>query len=874
MTIQFPLNSTDPTCPVSSEIFYDNDGNIIDNSHNHDNRYYTKDDVDNKLELIYEESKPMKMLKAGSGLSYFEYTGLENKTIDLDFEQSQLSPTIGVSTKPSRSDHYHQNLLTGIGLKSATYNGSNNTIFSLDFSNNGSSTKPSRDDHKHALLTAGNGLISNIYDGSDGKIFALDFGDDSQPKYGTENTPARRNHYHNSLVAGNGLIYKKYNGNADCEFSVEYEGYDNDFGTKISIARSDHKHNSLYVNTTLYSNNAIVDVESSNKILNFYNSLRNSVKQITVQYSTLASKLETKRKIQLSGNVSGFAYFDGSNDITIPVDITSLPASDSNSNSIKEVIGLWLESTTSPYIKYEYDENNYKISYKVTAADKLIDNLKINFNADISGMVDFNGSEKILNSDLNISPSGFISIRNNIKDYFILNNKDIKIQEENDKLKFTIPNVYKSDKHILPSDPDLYSIGSDNNRFLNIHARYIYTDYLKAKLVDIDAIEYSNYTGGAKFRVEKKPELDPVEFNLKADTDFSFRGHKHLNSDIQPDIIRTPGKITTEIIPYHPKVEWTGDLDDTVILNAEYYPESMTFELYNKYSNKNYDFFWNIAFDENKDQNNDTIMALSETGNLWIKNNLSVNGNLEVKGTMFTINSEEVQITDNFIILNSGEKGSGVSRKEAGLIIKRGQLEDYCLKFDEISGNLMSGTISNLKNIPRIENNISNNSIICFDNKMLKNSGLLFSNNTINFVLNNDNLKVENHKLFFNNVEILNSDNVSSLYYSKTQINNFFDGETSGKKKINWSNINDKPQTYPAIVTSSLVSNSTTIAANALAVSTLNSNIALKSDIGHNHTTEDITNIGSASKLNIIISSANPPSDGSVDFDLWFKTMS
>ena len=90
----FPTNSTDPTCPVSSESFWDNDGNLIDNSHIHDNRYYTKDEIDNIFASRDLIIRPVSRLLGGVGLQSFEFNGVHERTIHLDFETPALNPMI------------------------------------------------------------------------------------------------------------------------------------------------------------------------------------------------------------------------------------------------------------------------------------------------------------------------------------------------------------------------------------------------------------------------------------------------------------------------------------------------------------------------------------------------------------------------------------------------------------------------------------------------------------------------------------------------------------------------------------------------------------------------------------------------------------
>lgn len=60
-----------------------------------------------------------------------------------------------------------------------------------------------------------------------------------------------------------------------------------------------------------------------------------------------------------------------------------------------------------------------------------------------------------------------------------------------------------------------------------------------------------------------------------------------------------------------------------------------------------------------------------------------IDGDLTVLGTTTTIESQDLVITDNTIILNDGESGVGVSQQTAGISIDRGLVPNVGLFFDE-----------------------------------------------------------------------------------------------------------------------------------------------------------------------------------------------
>jgi len=71
-----------------------------------------------------------------------------------------------------------------------------------------------------------------------------------------------------------------------------------------------------------------------------------------------------------------------------------------------------------------------------------------------------------------------------------------------------------------------------------------------------------------------------------------------------------------------------------------------------------------------------------------------VKGNLQVLGTTTTVESTDVTITDNTIILNNGESGAGVTLGTAGVQIDRGTSGSVSVLFDESSAYYFSGVSS------------------------------------------------------------------------------------------------------------------------------------------------------------------------------------
>ena len=91
-----------------------------------------------------------------------------------------------------------------------------------------------------------------------------------------------------------------------------------------------------------------------------------------------------------------------------------------------------------------------------------------------------------------------------------------------------------------------------------------------------------------------------------------------------------------------------------------------------------------------------TAPTIVAAGNVTVNNNLLVSGNLTVTGTTTAVNSTDLNITDNVIIVNSGETGVGVTAGTAGIQFARGQVSSYQLVFQESDDSLQFGAIGSL----------------------------------------------------------------------------------------------------------------------------------------------------------------------------------
>jgi hypothetical protein len=73
-----------------------------------------------------------------------------------------------------------------------------------------------------------------------------------------------------------------------------------------------------------------------------------------------------------------------------------------------------------------------------------------------------------------------------------------------------------------------------------------------------------------------------------------------------------------------------------------------------------------------------------------------ITGNLEVQGTTTTIDTANLTIEDNIILLNKGETGTGVTEVTSGLQIDRGSLDDAQLVWDESVDKFRFQTITDV----------------------------------------------------------------------------------------------------------------------------------------------------------------------------------
>lgn len=79
-----------------------------------------------------------------------------------------------------------------------------------------------------------------------------------------------------------------------------------------------------------------------------------------------------------------------------------------------------------------------------------------------------------------------------------------------------------------------------------------------------------------------------------------------------------------------------------------------------------------------------------------ILNNITIKGNVTQEGSSFITEAETVEVSDNILLLNRGEAGSGVTKGISGIQVDRGALADYQFIFDESDDRFKVGVEGDL----------------------------------------------------------------------------------------------------------------------------------------------------------------------------------
>ena len=79
-----------------------------------------------------------------------------------------------------------------------------------------------------------------------------------------------------------------------------------------------------------------------------------------------------------------------------------------------------------------------------------------------------------------------------------------------------------------------------------------------------------------------------------------------------------------------------------------------------------------------------------------VLNNITIKGNVTQEGSSFITKAETVEVSDNILLLNRGEAGSGVTKGISGIQVDRGALADYQFIFDESDDRFKVGVEGDL----------------------------------------------------------------------------------------------------------------------------------------------------------------------------------
>jgi len=163
--------------------------------------------------------------------------------------------------------------------------------------------------------------------------------------------------------------------------------------------------------------------------------------------------------------------------------------------------------------------------------------------------------------------------------------------------------------------------------------------------------------------------------------------------------------------------------------------------------------------------------------------NIHVTNSMYVSGTTTFINTENMNISDNLIVINSGETGAGVTVEIAGIEIDRGSLTNYLFVFDEDQDNFRVGVSGSTQAVATRED-VPNDSGFTYWNDVLNrfDTNSLYTFNTIytKNEVNANTLSANTFDSVINTNGVSNTGNISTtgeLNVSNTIISS---GEVSG----------------------------------------------------------------------------------------------
>jgi len=115
-----------------------------------------------------------------------------------------------------------------------------------------------------------------------------------------------------------------------------------------------------------------------------------------------------------------------------------------------------------------------------------------------------------------------------------------------------------------------------------------------------------------------------------------------------------------------------------------------------------------VMWDDTNGQFVDTVITQNaSTGVVTIDDDLIVSGDLTVQGSLTSIETTNTAITDNVIVLNSGETGAGITSVTSGIEIERGTEGNKTFVYHETNGQWeLSGQLK-ISDIPSISADVA-----------------------------------------------------------------------------------------------------------------------------------------------------------------------
>lgn len=153
---------------------------------------------------------------------------------------------------------------------------------------------------------------------------------------------------------------------------------------------------------------------------------------------------------------------------------------------------------------------------------------------------------------------------------------------------------------------------------------------------------------------------------------------------------------------------------------------------------------------------------------LFLDGTLNVLGDMYVSGTTISVHTANLQISDNLILINSGETGAGVTLNIAGIEIDRGSSTNYQFLFNEALDTFRVGEIGSLQAVATRE-----------DSPVL--SGITFWNDSLKQLYTSNNLTFVGSRLNVNGSLSVTGNTYISGLPSSSQSNVLFYNTSTGQ---------------------------------------------------------------------------------------------